>query len=105
MVLLGVLTAAHRRNAVVLAARNEELERLRSVESERAVALERPRIARELHADIAHHPTALIVRAQAAERLAPSRPEVGGEPGLVRRAGTLAADGVAPTGVRPEPGG
>src|SRR3546814_15969854 len=49
MVLLGVLTAAHRRNAVVLAARNEELERLRSVESQRAVALERTRIARELH--------------------------------------------------------
>src|SRR3546814_10950622 len=76
MVLLGVLTAAHRRNAVVLAARNEELERLRSVESERAVALERTRIARELHDDIAHHLTALIVRAQAAERVASSRPEV-----------------------------
>src|SRR3546814_238132 len=76
MVLLGVLTAAHRRDAVVLAARNEELERLRSVESERAVALERTRIARELHDDIAHHLTALIVRAQAAERVASSRPEV-----------------------------
>src|SRR3546814_4274974 len=60
----------------MLAARNEELERLRSVESERAVALERTRIARELHDDIAHHLTALIVRAQAAERVASSRPEV-----------------------------
>src|SRR3546814_12894938 len=72
MVLLGVLTAAHRRNAVVLAARNEELERLRSVESERAVALERTRIARELHDDIAHHLTApKIGRASCRERVCP----------------------------------
>src|SRR3546814_4234620 len=105
MVLLGVLTAAHRRNAVVLAARNEELERLRSVESERAVALERTRIARELHDDIAHHLTALIVRAQAAERVASSRPEVGGEHGLVRRDGPLRADGDAPHGVGAARGG
>ena len=76
MVLLGVLTAAHRRTAATLAARNEELERLRGIEADQAVALERTRIARELHDDVAHHLTALIVRAQAAERVAPTRPEV-----------------------------
>lgn len=69
MVVLGWVTAT-------LGARNEELERLRRVEADRAVALERTRIARELHDDVAHHLTALVVRAQAAERLAGSRPEI-----------------------------
>ncbi len=76
MVLLGLLTAAHRRTAAALAARNAELERLRGIEADQAVASERTRIARELHDDVAHHLTALIVRAQAAERVAPNRPEV-----------------------------
>lgn len=76
MILLGVLTAAHRRTAAALEARNVELERLRAIEADQAVALERTRIARELHDDVAHHLTALIVRSQAAERVAPSRPEV-----------------------------
>ena len=69
MVVLGWVTAT-------LAARNDELERLRQVEADRAVAVERTRIARELHDDVAHHLTALVVRAQAAERIAGSRPEV-----------------------------
>ena len=69
MVVLGWFTAT-------LAARNDELERLRQVEADRAVAVERTRIARELHDDVAHHLTALVVRAQAAERVAGSRPEV-----------------------------
>ena len=69
MVVLGWVTAT-------LAARNDELERLRMVEADRAVAVERTRIARELHDDVAHHLTALVVRAQAAERIAGSRPEV-----------------------------
>jgi signal transduction histidine kinase len=68
MILLGWVTAT-------LAARNDELERLRQVEADRAVAVERTRIARELHDDVAHHLTALVVRAQAAERVAGSRPE------------------------------
>lgn len=68
MVVLGWFTAT-------LAARNDELERLREVEADRAVAVERTRIARELHDDVAHHLTALVVRAQAAERIAGSRPE------------------------------
>ncbi len=69
MIVLGWVTAT-------LAARNDELERLRQVEADRAVAVERTRIARELHDDVAHHLTALVVRAQAAERIAGSRPEV-----------------------------
>ncbi len=69
MVVLGWVTAT-------LAARNDELERLRTVEADRAVAVERTRIARELHDDVAHHLTALVVRAQAAERIAGARPEV-----------------------------
>ena len=69
VVALGWVTAT-------LAARNDELERLRRVEADRAVALERTRIARELHDDVAHHLTALVVQAQAAERIASSRPEV-----------------------------
>ncbi len=68
MVVLGWVTAT-------LAARNDELERLRQVEADRAVAVERTRIARELHDDVAHHLTALVVRAQAAARIAGSRPE------------------------------
>ncbi len=69
MILLGWVTAT-------LAARNDELERLRQVEADRAVTVERTRIARELHDVVAHHLTALVVRAQAAERIAGSRPEV-----------------------------
>jgi signal transduction histidine kinase len=65
-----------RRTAATLAARNAELERLRGVEAARVVADERTRIARELHDVVAHHLTALIIRAQAADRVAATRPEV-----------------------------
>jgi len=40
------------------------------------VVEERTRIARELHDVVAHHVSAIVIRAQAAERLAPGRPEV-----------------------------
>jgi signal transduction histidine kinase len=53
-----------------------EQRRLRAVESEQLVAEERTRIARELHDVVAHHVSAIVIRAQAAERLAPGRPEV-----------------------------
>jgi signal transduction histidine kinase len=74
VVLLGVLVHEQRRTAVMLAARNAELERLRGVEAARVVAEERTRIARELHDVVAHHLTAVIVRAQAADRVAATRP-------------------------------
>jgi signal transduction histidine kinase len=53
-----------------------EQRRLRGVESQKVVAEERTRIARELHDVVAHHVSAIVIRAQAAERLAPGRPEV-----------------------------
>src|SRR5918995_455945 len=53
-----------------------EQRRLRGVEAQQVVAEERTRIARELHDVVAHHVSAIVIRAQAAERLAPGRPEV-----------------------------
>ena len=53
-----------------------EQRRLRAVESQKVVVEERTRIARELHDVVAHHMSAIVIRAQAAERLAPGRPEV-----------------------------
>jgi signal transduction histidine kinase len=53
-----------------------EQRRLRAVEAQKMVVEERTRIARELHDVVAHHVSAIVIRAQAAERLAPGRPEV-----------------------------
>jgi signal transduction histidine kinase len=53
-----------------------EQRRLRGVESQKVVVEERTRIARELHDAVAHHVSAIVIRAQAAQRLAPDRPEV-----------------------------
>jgi signal transduction histidine kinase len=79
VVVLGWLM--HRQAAISrdLAQRNEELVRLRSVEAQRVVAEERTRIARELHDVVAHHLTAVIIRAQAADRVRATRPEVASE--------------------------
>jgi signal transduction histidine kinase len=108
MVVLGWVTAT-------LAARNDELERLRRVEADRAVAVERTRIARELHDDVAHHLTALVVQAQAAERIAGTRPEVAVESvgwiaqtaraalASMRRTVTLLRDGDGPATLAPTP--
>jgi len=62
-----------------LAQRNVELERLRAAEAQRVVAQERTRVARELHDVVAHHLTAVIIRAQAADRVRETRPEVASE--------------------------
>jgi signal transduction histidine kinase len=108
MVVLGWVTAT-------LASRNDELERLRRVESDRAVTVERTRIARELHDDVAHHLTALVVQAQAAERIAGTRPEVAVESAgwiaetarsaldSMRRTVTLLREGDAPATRSPSP--
>lgn len=55
--------------------RNAELRALQQVRAEAAVRAERTRIARELHDVVAHHVTAIVVRAQAADRVGESRPE------------------------------
>lgn len=76
VVLLGTVVNGHQQIAATLSARNTELERLRQVDARAAIAFERTRIARELHDVVAHHLTAMIVRAQAADRVSAVRPEV-----------------------------
>jgi signal transduction histidine kinase len=72
-----------------------EHRRLRAVESQQIVAEERTRIARELHDVVAHHVSAIVIRAQAAERLAPDRPEVAVEAvGWIADAGKEALTGM-----------
>ncbi|MEV0798274.1 histidine kinase [Kribbella sp. NPDC050281] len=76
MVLLGADAQRRRKNVALLQQRNAELIRLRAVEAERAAVAERTRIARDLHDVISHHVSAVVIRAQAAERVADQRPEV-----------------------------
>jgi signal transduction histidine kinase len=72
-----------------------EQRRLRAVESQKVVVEERTRIARELHDVVAHHVSAIVIRAQAAERLAPRRPEVAVEAlGWIADAGKEALTGM-----------
>lgn len=78
-VLLGAVMHDQRRTAATLAERNVELEQLRRVEAAQAIVDERTRIARELHDVVAHHLTALIVRAQATDRVAKTRSDDNGE--------------------------
>jgi signal transduction histidine kinase len=75
VILLGASMARARRTAELLAVRNEELMELRELESRQVVAAERTRIARELHDVVAHHMSAIVIRAQAAERVAGQKPE------------------------------
>lgn len=74
-VLLGRASYLQKRTAAQLLARNHELQRLRNVETDQVVSAERTRIARELHDVVAHHISAVVIRAQAADRVADSRPE------------------------------
>lgn len=79
VVVLGWLLHRQAATAEALAQRNAELERLRAVEAQQVVARERTRIARELHDVVAHHLTAVIVRAQAADRVRDVQPEAASE--------------------------
>lgn len=76
---LGTLVLSQHRTAEALAARNAELERLREVEARQVVMEERSRIARELHDVVAHHMSAIVIRAQAAARLGDRQPAVATE--------------------------
>jgi signal transduction histidine kinase len=85
---LGALVLAQNRTAAALAARNAELVRLREVESRQVVIEERSRIARELHDVVAHHMSAIVIRAQAAARLGDRQPAVATEAaGWIAQAG------------------
>lgn len=55
--------------------RNAELLALQGVEAERAVTAERNRISRDLHDIVAHHVTAIVVRAQAVLHISSAKPE------------------------------
>jgi signal transduction histidine kinase len=76
MVLLGADARRRRQSVALLEQRNAELIRLRAVEAERAAVAERTRIARDLHDVISHHVSAVVIRAQAADRVADQKPEV-----------------------------
>lgn len=58
-----------------LEARNADLVALQGAEADRAVTAERNRISRDLHDIVAHHVTAIVVRAQAALHVSKSKPE------------------------------
>jgi signal transduction histidine kinase len=75
VVLLGRATYRQSRVADELRQRHDELDRLRRLETDQVVTAERTRIARELHDVVAHHISAVVIRAQAADRVADSRPE------------------------------
>ena len=75
MVLLGTNALRRRKTLLVLEQRNAALIRLRTIEAERAAAAERTRIARDLHDVVSHHMSAVVIRAQAADRVADRNPE------------------------------
>ncbi|GAB2567046.1 sensor histidine kinase [Kribbella endophytica] len=74
MVLLGANALRRRKSVLVLENRNAELVRLRKIEAERVAAAERTRIARDLHDVVSHHMSAVVIRAQAADRVADQNP-------------------------------
>lgn len=78
LLLLSLIAAAAALGAVFarlddtlasLAERNRELEALQEVRTREAVQSERVRIARDLHDVVAHHVSAIVVRAQAVDRV------------------------------------
>jgi signal transduction histidine kinase len=88
-VVFGVMVRASRRTTEELRSRNAELVTLREKEAEHAVEAERFRIARELHDVVAHHVSAMTVRARAGGHVA-SRDQKAAEDALsyIAEAGT-----------------
>lgn len=64
----------HRATAEILRQRNEQLVELRAADRERVADQVRASIARDIHDVVAHHVTAMVIGAQAADRVADSDP-------------------------------
>jgi signal transduction histidine kinase len=75
VVLVALLLRRQREATAELAARNRELVELRAGEVARIAERERSRIARDVHDEVAHHVAALVIRAQAALRVADQHPD------------------------------
>ncbi|ROS62549.1 signal transduction histidine kinase [Frigoribacterium sp. PhB160] len=75
VVLVAVLLRRQREATAELAEKNSELLELRAGEVARIAEQERTRIARDVHDEVAHHVAALVIRAQAALRVADQRPD------------------------------
>jgi signal transduction histidine kinase len=118
-VVLARAVRSARHSAAELAERNLELERLREQEARHAVQTERLRIARELHDVVAHHVSAMTVRARAGHHVAARDPQAAADAlAFVASSGTstLAAMGTfvgalrgtdaddGPGGLVPQPG-
>lgn len=86
---LGQMVRASRDKTAQLQARNAELVALREREARHAVEAERFRIARELHDVVAHHVSAMTVRARAARHVAGGDPKAAeGALAYIAEAGT-----------------
>jgi len=70
----GVLSSTRRAYVAEIEARAARAESDRDRESSRSAAMERARIARELHDVVAHHVSLMAVQAEAAASLLPGRP-------------------------------
>ncbi|GAB3151070.1 sensor histidine kinase [Microbacterium neimengense] len=77
--LFGERTWASRQQRALLEERTAELERERERSAEQAVALERVRLARELHDVVAHHVSLMGVQAGAARMMLNKDPQASGE--------------------------
>lgn len=64
----------HRATAEILRQRNEQLVELRAADRERVADQVRASIARDIHDVVAHHVTAMVIGAQAADRVADNDP-------------------------------
>ena len=76
---IGRMVRRARDTTAELTARNAELETMREREARHAVEAERFRIARELHDVVAHHVSAMTVRARAGHHVAARDPEAAEE--------------------------
>lgn len=75
----GERTWASRQQRILLEERTQELERERERSAEQAVALERVRLARELHDVVAHHVSLMGVQAGAARMIMAKDPQAAGQ--------------------------